>query len=602
MSKDALKLHVQALPNQPGVYQFYDNQERIIYVGKAKNLKNRVSSYFRKQVDSRKTQRLVKNISSIKHIVVPTESDALILENTLIKEHQPRYNILLRDDKTYPWICIKKEAFPRVFTTRKIQKDGSEYFGPFTNFKTVRLLMNLIQELYPLRNCSYDLRPKSIESKNYKVCLEYHIGNCLGACVGEQNEADYDNQIGEIRALLRGNFSQAIRGFQKKMNLAADRLDFEEAQKQKNKIEILTNYQSKSAVVSATISNVDVCSVISDEQTAYVNYLHVAYGSIVRFHNMEIKKKLEESDEDVLRVVVVELRRRFASASKEVILPVPIELGDDIRVTVPQKGEKKKLLDLSLRNAKQGRLEQLKQIKISDPQQHSMRLMNQMKKDLRLQVLPEHIECFDNSNIQGSNPVAACVVFRQAKPAKKEYRHYIIKTVTGANDYASMEEVIYRRYKRLLEEKQNLPQLIVIDGGKGQLSSALLSIDALGLRHKIAVIGIAKRLEEIYYPNDPIPLYLDKRSETLKIIQQLRNEAHRFGVRLHRNRRSKNAVSSSLDNIPGIGDKTIVKLLKEFKSVKRIKEANTDELATVIGTAKAKEIYQHFHPEEQKLG
>ena len=602
MSKDALKLHVQALPNQPGVYQFYDDQERIIYVGKAKNLKNRVSSYFRKQVDSRKTQRLVKNISSIKHIVVPTESDALILENTLIKEHQPRYNILLRDDKTYPWICIKKEAFPRVFTTRKIQKDGSEYFGPFTNFKTVRLLMNLIQELYPLRNCSYDLRPKSIESKNYKVCLEYHIGNCLGACVGEQNEADYDNQIGEIRALLRGNFSQAIRGFQKKMNLAADRLDFEEAQKQKNKIEILTNYQSKSAVVSATISNVDVCSVISDEQTAYVNYLHVAYGSIVRFHNMEIKKKLEESDEDVLRVVVVELRRRFASASKEVILPVPIELGDDIRVTVPQKGEKKKLLDLSLRNAKQGRLEQLKQIKISDPQQHSMRLMNQMKKDLRLQVLPEHIECFDNSNIQGSNPVAACVVFRQAKPAKKEYRHYIIKTVTGANDYASMEEVIYRRYKRLLEEKQNLPQLIVIDGGKGQLSSALLSIDALGLRHKIAVIGIAKRLEEIYYPNDPIPLYLDKRSETLKIIQQLRNEAHRFGVRLHRNRRSKNAVSSSLDNIPGIGDKTIVKLLKEFKSVKRIKEANADELATVIGTAKAKEIYQHFHPEEQKLG
>ena len=602
MSKDALKLHVQALPNQPGVYQFYDDQERIIYVGKAKNLKNRVSSYFRKQVDSRKTQRLVKNISSIKHIVVPTESDALILENTLIKEHQPRYNILLRDDKTYPWICIKKEAFPRVFTTRKVQKDGSEYFGPFTNFKTVRLLMNLIQELYPLRNCSYDLRPKSIESKNYKVCLEYHIGNCLGACVGEQNEADYDNQIGEIRALLRGNFSQAIRGFQKKMNLAADRLDFEEAQKQKNKIEILTNYQSKSAVVSATISNVDVCSVISDEQTAYVNYLHVAYGSIVRFHNMEIKKKLEESDEDVLRVVVVELRRRFASASKEVILPVSIELGDDIRVTVPQKGEKKKLLGLSLRNAKQGRLEQLKQIKISDPQQHSMRLMNQMKKDLRLQVLPEHIECFDNSNIQGSNPVAACVVFRQAKPAKKEYRHYIIKTVTGANDYASMEEVIYRRYKRLLEEKQNLPQLIVIDGGKGQLSSALLSIDALGLRHKIAVIGIAKRLEEIYYPNDPIPLYLDKRSETLKIIQQLRNEAHRFGVRLHRNRRSKNAVSSSLDNIPGIGDKTIVKLLKEFKSVKRIKEANADELATVIGTAKAKEIYQHFHPEEQKLG
>ena len=601
MSKDALKLHVQALPSQPGVYQFYDSQERIIYVGKAKNLKNRVSSYFRKQVDSRKTQRLVKNIFLIKHIVVPTESDALILENTLIKEHQPRYNILLRDDKTYPWICIKKEAFPRVFTTRKIQKDGSEYFGPFTNFKTVRLLMNLIQELYLLRNCSYDLRPKSIETKNYKVCLEYHIGNCLGACVGGQSESDYDHQIREIRALLRGNFSEAIRGFQQKMSIAADRLDFEEAQKQKSKIEILTNYQSKSAVVSATISNVDVCSVISDEQTAYVNYLHVAYGSIVRFHNMEIKKKLEESDEDVLRVVAIELRRRFGSTSKDVILPVSIDLGDNIRVTVPKKGEKKKLLELSLRNAKQGRLEQLKQIKISDPQQHSMRLLNQMKKDLRLQVLPEHIECFDNSNIQGTNPVAACVVFRQAKPAKKEYRHYIIKTVTGANDYASMEEVIYRRYKRLLEEKQSLPQLIVIDGGKGQLSSALLSIDALGLRQRIAVIGIAKRLEEIYYPNDPIPLYLDKRSETLKIIQQLRNEAHRFGVRLHRNRRSKSAVSSSLDNISGIGEKTIVKLLKDFKSVKRIKEAKLEELSTSIGTAKAKEIYQHFHPEKQKL-
>jgi len=601
MSKDALKLRVQALPSQPGVYQFYDSQERIIYVGKAKNLKNRVSSYFRKQVDSRKTQILVKNISLIKHIVVPTESDALILENSLIKEHQPRYNILLRDDKTYPWICIKKEAYPRVFTTRKIQKDGSQYFGPFTNFKTVRLLMNLIQELYPLRNCSYDLRPKSIETKNYKVCLEYHIGNCLGACVGEQSESDYDHQIREICALLRGNFSEAIRGFQQKMSIAADRLDFEEAHKQKSKIELLTNYKSKSAVVSATISNVDVCSIISDEQTAYVNYLHVAYGSIVRFHNIEIKKKLEESDEDVLRVVVVELRRRFESTSKDVILPVSIDLGNDIRVTVPKKGERKKLLDLSLRNAKQGRLEHLKQIKISGTQ-HSMRLLNQMKKDLRLRVLPKHIECFDNSNIQGSNPVAACVVFRQAKPSKKDYRHYIIKTVTGANDYASMEEVIYRRYKRLLEDKQPLPQLIVIDGGKGQLSSALLSIDALGLSHKIAVIGIAKRLEEIYYPNDPIPLYLDKRTETLKIIQQLRNEAHRFGVRLHRNRRSKNAVSSSLDNIPGIGEKTIVKLLKDFKSVKRIKEAKLEELSTTIGTAKAKEIYQHFHPEKQKLG
>ena len=601
MSKDALKLHVQALPNQPGVYQFYDKQEQIIYVGKAKDLKKRVSSYFRKQVDSKKTHRLVKKIVSIKHIVVPTESDALILENTLIKEHQPRYNILLRDDKTYPWICIKKEAFPRVFTTRKIMKDGSEYFGPFTNVKTVRLLMNLIQELYPLRNCSYDLREKSIQNKNYKVCLEYHIGNCLGGCVGEQSEREYNQQIQQIRALLRGNFTEAIREFTQQMKRAADRLDFEEAQLQKNKIDLLTNYQSKSAVVSATISNVDVCSVISDEHTAFVNYLHVAYGSIVRFHNMAVKKKLEESDEDVLRVLVVELRRRFQSTAKDVILPVPIDLGDDIRVMVPQKGEKKRLLDLSLRNAKQGRLEQLKQIKISDPQQHTNRLLSQMKKDLRLQVLPDHIECFDNSNIQGSSPTAACVVFRNCKPAKKEYRHYLIKTVTGPNDYASMEEVIYRRYKRLMEEKQSLPQLIVIDGGKGQLSSALLSIDALGLRQKIAVIGIAKRLEEIYYPNDPIPLYLDKRSETLKIIQQLRNEAHRFGLRLHRNRRSKRAVRSSLDNIPGVGEKTIVKLLKVFKSVKRIKEAELKDLGAAIGPAKAKELYSHFHSAEEKM-
>ncbi|MBT7459250.1 MAG: excinuclease ABC subunit UvrC [Flavobacteriaceae bacterium] len=595
MSKEALKLHVQSLPQDPGVYQFYDKKDSIIYVGKAKNLKNRVSSYFRKNLDSRKTQKLVKNIETIKHIVVPTESDALILENTLIKEHQPRYNILLRDDKTYPWICIKKEAFPRVFTTRKVIKDGSEYFGPFTNSKTVRLLMTLIRELYPLRNCSYDLRAESIETKNYKVCLEYHIGNCLGGCIGEQKEENYNTHISEIRALLRGNFSEVIRGYKQKMKLAADSLQFEEAQKEKTKIELLANYQVKSAVVSAAITNVDVCTLISDEQSAFVNYLHVAYGSIVRFHNMEIKKKLEESDEDLLRVAIVELRRRFHSSSKDVILPIAVALGDGVRVHVPQKGEKKKLLELSVRNAKQGRLEHLKQIKIADPKQHTTRLLNQMKKDLRLRVLPDHIECFDNSNIQGSNPVAACVVFRNAKPAKKEYRHYIIKTVTGANDYASMEEVIYRRYKRLLDEKQDLPQLVVIDGGKGQLSSALLSIDALNLRSKIAVIGIAKRLEEIYYPNDSIPMYLDKRSETLKIIQQLRNEAHRFGVRLHRNRRSKHAVSSSLDGIAGIGEKTAVKLLKTFKSVKRIKDASINDLASVIGESKAREVHAHFH-------
>ena len=596
MRQEALKLHIKTLPQSPGVYQYYDENGRIIYVGKAKNLKKRVASYFRKQLDSRKTRNLVRNIHEIKHIVVPTESDALILENTLIKEHQPRYNILLRDDKTYPWICIKKEAFPRVFTTRKILKDGSEYFGPFTNFKTVRLLMNLIHDLYPLRNCNYDLSEKAIANREYKVCLEYHIGNCLGPCVRAQSPSDYDVQIEDIRALLRGNFGEPIRRFKTKMENAAGMLEFEKAQKLKDKIDLLEQYQSKSTVASASISEIDICSLVSDEQTAFVNYLQVSYGSVVRFHNMEIKKKLEETDQELLRIAVVELRQRFNSKSEEVLLPLPIDLGENVKVLVPQKGEKKKLLDLSLRNAKQGRLEQLKHIKITDPNRHTERLMSQMKKDLRLSEPPRHIECFDNSNIQGSNPVAACVVFKNGKPAKKEYRHYGIKTVEGANDFASMEEVVFRRYKRLLNEGKELPQLVVVDGGKGQLSAALKSLDVLGLRNKIAIVGIAKRLEEIYYPNDPIPLYLDKRSETLLIIQQLRNEAHRFGVRLHRNKRSKSAVQSRLDQIPGIGEKTIIKLLQTFKSVKRVSAASEAELESVVGLSKAKQIFIYLHP------
>lgn len=596
MRQEALKLHIKTLPQSPGVYQYYDENGRIIYVGKAKNLKKRIASYFRKQLDSRKTRNLVRNIHKIKHIVVPTESDALILENTLIKEHQPRYNILLRDDKTYPWICIKKEAFPRVFTTRKIIKDGSEYFGPFTNFKTVRLLMNLIHDLYPLRNCNYDLSEKALSDREYKVCLEYHIGNCLGPCIRAQSPSDYDVQIEDIRALLRGNFGEPIRRFKTKMENAAEMLEFEQAQKLKDKIDLLEQYQSKSTVVSASISEIDVCSLVSDEQTAFVNYLQVSYGSVVRFHNMEIKKKLEETDEELLRIAVVELRQRFNSKSKEVLLPLPIDLGENVKVLVPQKGEKKKLLDLSLRNAKQGRLEQLKHVKITDPNRHTERLMNQMKKDLRLSEPPRHIECFDNSNIQGSNPVAACVVFKNGKPAKKEYRHYGIKTVEGANDFASMEEVVFRRYKRLLNDGKELPQLVVVDGGKGQLSAALKSLDVLGLRHKIAIVGIAKRLEEIYYPNDPVPLYLDKRSETLRIIQQLRNEAHRFGVRLHRNKRSKSAVQSDLDQIPGIGEKTIIKLLQTFKSVKRVSAASEADLESVVGVSKAKQIFIYLHP------
>lgn len=597
MTKEVLKQQVSSLPNEPGVYQYYNEQLDIIYVGKAKDLKKRVSSYFRKNVDSRKTKNLVNAIHTLKHIVVPTESDALILENTLIKEHQPKYNILLRDDKTYPWICIKKERYPRVFATRKVIQDGSEYFGPFTNAKTIRVLLDLINELYPLRTCHYDLNHENIASEKYKVCLEYHIGNCLAPCIGKQTTTHYEEAIGHIRAILQGKFNQVKDAFKKEMTAAAETLQFEHAQKVKLKMEALQHYQAKSAVVSAKINAVDVCTIVSDETTAFINFLQVAYGSIVRFHSLSLKKKLDETDEEILRVAIVELRRRFQSTSKEVLLPFQVDLGEDVRVTVPKIGDKKHLLSLSLRNAKQNRLEQLKQIKLTDPEQHAQRIMAQMQRDLRLSELPTHIECFDNSNIQGSNPVAACVVFRQGKPSKKEYRHYGIKTVEGPDDYASMEEVVYRRYKRLLNEGHPLPQLVVIDGGKGQLSAAIKSFDVLGIRGKVAILGIAKRLEELYFPDDPIPLYLDKRSETLRIVQQLRNEAHRFGIRLHRNKRSKGAIHSTLESIPGVGEKTIIELLKKFKSVKRIKAASKEALTQILGPKKAKIVYEHLHNE-----
>jgi excinuclease ABC subunit C len=519
------------------------------------------------------------------------------LENTLIKEHQPKYNILLRDDKTYPWICIKKERFPRVFATRKVVQDGSAYFGPFTNAKTVRVLLELINELYPLRTCHYDLSVANVASEKYKVCLEYHIGNCLAPCVGKQTTTHYEEAITHIRAILQGKFKQVNEAFKKEMTAAAETLQFEHAQTIKVKMEALKHYQAKSAVVSAKINAVDVCAIVSDEQSAFVNFLQLAYGSIIRFHSLTLKKKLAETDQEILRVAVVELRRRFSSASKEIILPYELDLGEGVRVTVPQKGEKKQLLNLSIRNAKHARIEQLKQIKLTDPEQHSQRVMEQMQSDLRLSKPPLHIECFDNSNIQGSNPVAACVVFRNGKPSKKEYRHYDIKTVDGPDDFASMEEVVYRRYKRLLTEGTPLPQLVVIDGGKGQLSAALKSFDVLGIRGKVAILGIAKRLEELYFPDDPIPLYLDKRSETLRIVQQLRNEAHRFGIRLHRNKRSKGATSSALEDIPGIGEKTIVQLLKKFKSVKRIKATSQEDLTALLGPAKAKIIVKYLHRE-----
>lgn len=595
MSHIPIEVQLSSLPANPGVYQFYDLEDKILYVGKAKNLKKRVSSYFNKTHEQGKTRVLVKKINSIRHIVVPTESDALLLENNLIKKYRPRYNVLLKDDKTFPWICIKNEKFPRIFPTRKFIKDGSEYFGPYTSMKTIHTLLDLIKSVYPLRTCNYDLAQDKVAAGRYKVCLEYHLGNCKGPCEGFQLEEEYNRQIQDIREIIKGNFKSSLHYFKSRMKLLAQEMKFEEAQLIKDKIEVLENYQVKTTIVNPKINNVDVFTIISDEVFAYVNFLQLSHGSIIRSHTLEIKKKLDETDEDLLQLAIIEIRQRFNSHSTEIYVPFEVTLESHLKVVVPKLGDKKKILELSERNAKFFRQDRFKQIKIIDPDRHTNRIMGQMKKDLRLSMEPRHIECFDNSNIQGSNPVAACVVFRDGKPSKKEYRHYNIKTVEGPDDFASMEEVVFRRYKRLLDEEQSLPQLIVIDGGKGQLSSALNSLDALGLRRKIAIVGIAKRLEEIYFPEDPIPLYLDKKSESLKIIQQLRNEAHRFGITFHRNKRSKAAINSELESIEGIGNKTVEELLKNYKSVKRIKEASLENLAQTIGMSKAKKIYENFH-------
>ncbi len=589
------EIQVSTLPDNPGVYQFYDKDGKILYVGKAKNLRKRVASYFNKSHEYGKTRVLVKKIRSIRHIVVPTESDALLLENNLIKKYQPRYNVLLKDDKSYPWICIKKERFPRIFPTRKLIRDGSEYYGPYTSMKTVKTLLDLIKSVYPLRTCNYDLSEEKIQAGKYKRCLEYHLGNCKAPCEGLQTEASYHQQVADIRDIIKGNFKSSLHYFRNQMKTMAAEMRFEEAQRIKEKIEVLENYQAKSTIVNPKINNVDVFSIISDKAYAYVNFLQLSHGSIIRSHTMEIKKKLEEPDEDLLALAIVEIRERFNSQSRELYVPFAVAAGSDLKVTVPKLGDKKKLLDLSERNARFFRQERFNQIRITDPDRHANRIMAQMQKDLRLAAEPRHIECFDNSNIQGSNPVAACVVFRDGKPAKKEYRHYHIKTVSGPDDYASMEEVVYRRYKRLLDEGESLPGLIIIDGGKGQLSAALKSLEHLGLRGTIAIIGIAKRLEEIYFPDDPVPLYLDKKSESLKVIQMARNEAHRFGITFHRDRRSKAAVATELETIEGIGEKTARELLKNFKSVKRIKEASIEDLSRAVGNARARKIYERFH-------
>ena len=584
------------LPKKPGVYQFFDKEDKIIYVGKAKVLKNRVTSYFSKnKYENRKTEVLVRKIERIEYIIVETEFDALLLENTLIKKLQPKYNIQLRDDKSYPWICIKNERFPRVFSTFRVVKDGSEYYGPFASIKMKHAVLDLIRKLYKPRTCSHNLSAQHIEQGKYRLCLEYQIGNCLGGCEGLQTVENYDQNIQEIRSILKGNIQSLIKPLKEKMADLAENLQFELAQEIKEKIQVLEKYQARSTVVNPSIHNVDVFSIVTDVNAAYVNFMKINNGSVIQSSTIEMKKKLDETEEELLIMAVAELRSKFESMSREIYLSNHVDLDiPNVKIFVPKIGDKKKLIEFSLRNAKYYMRERHKQLEKTDPDRHSNRLMEQMQKDLRLTEWPKHIECFDNSNFQGAYPVAACVVFKNGKPAKKEYRHFNIKTVVGPDDFASMEEVVYRRYNRLLNENSPLPQLIVIDGGKGQLGAALNALEKLELRGKIAIIGIAKRLEEIYYPGDPLPLYLDKKSETLKIIQQLRNEAHRFGITFHRSKRDKGTLKSELHDIKGIGNTTVEELLQRFKSVKKVKEATKEQLAEVIGPAKAKLIKDYF--------
>lgn len=588
-SDEHIQTQLSALPDRPGVYQFYDKDDKLLYVGKAKSLKKRVSSYFQKDRHvSGKTSVMVRKVFDIRTIVVDTEMDALLLENNLIKKHQPRYNVSLKDDKTYPWICIRNERFPRVFSTRKMIRDGSEYFGPYTSGRLINTLLELINKLYKLRTCNLVLSEDHITKKKFRVCLEYQIGNCKGPCEGLQSQEDYDQSVKEIRQILKGNIQTVIGHLRELMQGYAVEYRFEEAQAVKEKLESLEKFQRKSVVVNPSIHNVDVFSLVIEDESAYVNFLRVMNGAIIQGHTVELKKKLEETPEELLELAIGELRTRFFSDAEEVIVPFDPDVEwPGVAFTVPKIGDKKHLLSLSESNVRNYIREKRLQEEKQHPENRTLRLMEQMKKDLRLTELPKHIECFDNSNFQGAYPVAAMSVFRDGKPSKKDYRHFNIKTVEGPDDFASMEEVIFRRYKRMLDEALTLPQLIVIDGGKGQLSAAVSSLEKLGLRGKIAVIGIAKRLEELYYPDDPYPLYIDKKSETLRVIQQLRDEVHRFGITHHRKRRSKGVIKTELEDIPGIGPRTAEELLREFRSVQRIKEAPLEALAALLGEAKA---------------
>ena len=592
---EEIKNTVVSLPDEPGIYQFFDKQGTIIYIGKAKRLKRRVASYFKINHDSRKTNLLVRNIAAIKYIVVETEQDALLLENNLIKKYQPRYNILLKDDKTFPWICVKNEPFPRVFYTRKVIKDGSLYFGPFTSMLLIRTLLDLLKQTYRLRTCNLNLSTENVSRGKYKVCLQYHIGNCLGPCEKYQTEQQYAQGIDEIKNILRGNIGVVVSTLKQQMQKLAADLNFEAAHSLKERLNTLQNYQSKSTVVSPSIRNIDVYSFKKADDVSYVNFLKVVNGSIIHSYTLEMKSRVEETDEDLLLSGITEIRQLIYSNATELIVPFkPSFTINEVKYTVPERGDKKKLLELSEKNVIYFILEKKKSSALQKGETSSERILKTAQKDLRLKEIPFHIECFDNSNLQGTNPVAACVVFKNAKPVKRDYRHFNIKTVEGPDDFASMEEIVYRRYKRMTDEGEKLPNLVIVDGGKGQLGAALKALDQLDLRGKIPIIGIAKRLEEIYYPGDPIPLYIDKNSETLKLIQKLRDEAHRFGITHHRGQRSKDMVVSELDQIKGVGDKTKEALLKKFKSVEGIRNATTEQLEVEIGKSKAVVIKDYF--------
>ena len=602
VKNEHIKAIIEGLPNEPGVYQFFDKNEKIIYVGKAKNLKKRVYSYFSKDIfESGKTAIMVRQISDLRFIITETELDALLLENNLIKKHQPRYNILLKDDKTYPWICIKNEPFPRIFYTRRKIRDGSQYFGPYASVKMIIILLDMIHRLYKLRNCNLSLTPENIQNKKFRVCLEFHVGNCLGPCEGRQSAEDYQQGIENIRHILKGNINQVIRILQDEMQTASQNLEFEKAQQIKSKLDTLEQFRSKSVIVSPVINNVDVVTIVSDENYGFANFMKVINGAILQSQTIELKKKLSETDSDLITFALTELRQRFESDATEILVNVmPDTFPAGTEVSIPKIGEKKHLLSLSEKNARYYQLEKLAQYDKLNPEHKTDRLMEKMKTDLRMMEQPRRIECFDNSNFQGTNAVAAMSVFVNGKAAKKEYRHFNIKTVEGPDDFASMQEVIFRRYKRVLEEKQPLPQLIIIDGGKGQLNAALTGLEKLGLNKKIQTIGIAKKLEEIYYPGDSVPMYLDKKSETLKIIQQLRDEVHRFGITHHRNKRSRNFLQSEILQIPGIGNATFEKLIIHFKSVKKIKEAHAEQIAEIIGKQKAAIVVNYFNSEKQQ--